>query len=293
MIPEFVRAIREVSPLAFMLENVRGLARPAFAEYFEYILLQLQFPSVEPGPGETQTQHRDRLRTKKLTARADYMVTWALVNAANFGVPQIRWRVIVVGLRADRFERPFDFPDPTHSRNALLTEQWVTGDYWRRHALRQRRLPPDLAGTIPRLVQAGREENLMPWRTVRDAIGHLPEPKSEPNFFTANHWLQPGARSYPGHSGSSWDMPAKTLKAGVHGVPGGENMLLKENGAVRYFTVHETALLQTFPPRWVFSGPWGETMRQLGNAMPVQLAETVSLAIAKRINARYQTVSPP
>ncbi len=51
-------------------------------------------------------------------------------------------------------------------------------------------------------------------------------------------------------------MPSKTLKAGVHGVPGGVNMLRHRNGAVRYFTVRELARLQTFPDTWSFSGNW-------------------------------------
>ena len=56
------------------------------------------------------------------------------------------------------------------------------------------------------------------------------------------------ARKYlAGHTGSALDEPAKTLKAGDHGVPGGENMLMLPDGTVRYFTVRESARLQTFP----------------------------------------------
>ena len=99
----------------------------------------------------------------------------------------------------------------------------------------------------------------------------------------SNHRQQPGARSYPGHTGSPLDEPAKTLKAGVHGVPGGENMLRAPNGEVRYFTVRESARLQTFPDDYVFHGSWSETMRQLGNAVPVRLAEMVGKDVARRL----------
>ena len=78
---------------------------------------------------------------------------------------------------------------------------------------------------------------------------------------------------YKGHTGSRWDWPAKTLKAGVHGVPGGENMLRADDGSVRYFTVREAARLQAFPDAYRFSGPWGECMRQLGNAVPVKVGQ--------------------
>jgi len=57
---------------------------------------------------------------------------------------------------------------------------------------------------------------------------------------------------------------------------GGENMLLSPDGSLRYFTVRESARLQTFPDDFVFHGSWSETMRQLGNAVPVELAAVVA-----------------
>ena len=79
------------------------------------------------------------------------------------------------------------------------------------------------------------------------------------------------------------DEPAKTLKAGVHGVPGGENMLRRRDGSVRYFTVRESARLQTFPDSFLFHGSWSETMRQLGNAVPVTLAELLAVDIRNHL----------
>jgi DNA (cytosine-5)-methyltransferase 1 len=79
------------------------------------------------------------------------------------------------------------------------------------------------------------------------------------------------------------DEPAKTLKAGDHGVPGGENTLLKPDGSLRYFTVREAAQLQTFPRDYVLRGAWSEAMRQLGNAVPVLLGETVARGIRQRL----------
>ena len=78
-------------------------------------------------------------------------------------------------------------------------------------------------------------------------------------------------------------MPAKTLKAGDHGVPGGENMMVKDNGTVRYFSVREAARLQTFPDGYVFHGTWSETMRQLGNAVPVGLAHIIASSVAEKL----------
>jgi DNA (cytosine-5)-methyltransferase 1 len=78
-------------------------------------------------------------------------------------------------------------------------------------------------------------------------------------------------------------MPAKTLKAGVHGVPGGENMLLNPDGSIRYFTVRESARLQAFPDQYELHGSWTEAMRQLGNAVPVELARVIAKDVATHL----------
>ncbi len=124
----------------------------------------------------------------------------------------------------------------------------------------------------------------LPWKTVRDAISDLPDPREgDHSPRIANHWLNPGARVYPGHNGSPLDDPAKVLKAGDHGVPGGENMLAYPDGEVRYFTVRECARLQTFPDEYVFMGSWTETMRQLGNAVPTLLGKVIAAAVYQRL----------
>ena len=120
---------------------------------------------------------------------------------------------------------------------------------------------------------------------MRDAISDLPDPEKHPWNDVLNHHFNPGARSYPGHTGSPLDEPAKTLKAGDHGVPGGENMLARLDGSIRYFTVREAARLQTFPDDYKFRGPWTEAMRQLGNAVPVRLAEVVARSVAQTIRS--------
>lgn len=86
-----------------------------------------------------------------------------------------------------------------------------------------------------------------PWQTVRDAIGDLPDPQSKAALKIANHEFRPGARSYAGHTGSVLDEPSKTIKAGAHGVPGGENTVVLDDGSVRYYTVRESARISNFP----------------------------------------------
>ena len=60
-------------------------------------------------------------------------------------------------------------------------------------------------------------------------------------------------------------------------------MLVRGDGSVRYFTVREAARIQTFPDGYVFHGSWTETMRQLGNAVPVALARIVAASVAEKL----------
>jgi DNA (cytosine-5)-methyltransferase 1 len=130
------------------------------------------------------------------------------------------------------------------------------------------------------------------WRTIRDAVRGLPEPvKRGEKAEIANHVQHPGARTYPGHGGSVLDMPAKTVKAGAHGTAGGENIALESDGkTARYFTTREAARLQTFPDEWVFTGSWGACIRQLGNAVPVDLATIFARRIHQELSTEPQSV---
>jgi DNA (cytosine-5)-methyltransferase 1 len=287
MFPEGIRAVREARPRAFVFENVKGLTRAGFRNYFEYIRLQLEHPEVEARADEDWFEHLARLERHHTAGTRDglnYRVVTRLLNAANHGVPQRRERVVFVGFRDD-LGIEWSFPDGTHSMEALLWDQ-AKGDYWDRHRvpLCHRTMPLNLRKRVERMEV---KPTTLPWLTVRDAIADLPDPELAPAKAATylNHRYQAGARSYPGHTGSPLDEPAKTLKAGVHGVPGGENMLLRPEGSVRYFSVRESARLQTFPDDYLFHGSWTETMRQLGNAVPVRLARAVGENVAMRLVA--------
>ena len=69
-------------------------------------------------------------------------------------------------------------------------------------------------------------------------------------------------------------------------MPGGENMILFPDGRVRYFTVRETARIQTFPDEYVFGTSWTENMRQLGTAVPVELGHQIAKGIKRRLAGR-------
>lgn len=277
MFPEAVRAVRELKPEAFLFENVKGLLRQSFSEYFTYIILQLSYPSITKPDSMTWEQHKELLlqHDAQNSSHKEYNVEYRLVNAADYGVPQLRYRVIIIGFRRD-IKTEWQFPKPTHSKEALLYSKWITGEYWKRHNLPIPECPLS-ENALEKLRKKVEEEKhaLLPWRTTRDAIGDLPDPCSVAAEQFNNHVFRPGAKSYPGHSGSSLDEPSKTIKAGAHGVPGGENTVILDSGEVRYYTVRESARIQTFPDDYQFSASWTESMRQIGNAVPVKLAESI------------------
>jgi DNA (cytosine-5)-methyltransferase 1 len=214
----------------------------------------------------------------------EYHVLVLKVNAADFGAAQKRNRVVVAGVHVD-LEVDLVPLAPTHSRERLVWDKWVTGDYWRRHRMRPPSMP-DADRALAKWLGANSEPPAtQPWRTVRDAIVGLREPDG-------NNWhvFQSGARSYPGHTGSVLDEPAKALKAGDHGVPGGENMMVLDEGGVRYFTVREAARLQGLPDEWSFATSWTESMRQIGNAVPVQLSEAIGGWMAETLRSARRVI---
>jgi DNA (cytosine-5)-methyltransferase 1 len=274
--PDLFRCVRETRPRAVIAENVKGLLRPSFKPYYDYILRELAAPFERRVKGEDWRDHDKRLQKALARPPADaterYSVMFQLVNAADYGVPQSRWRVFVVAFREDLGRQDWEFPVPTHSEAALMSSQ-ASGDYWLQHGVTSR------YAIAPSLIQA--PEGRLPWRTLRDAIATLPPPvdgKDHPGWL--HHYGWPGAREYPGHTPNDLDRPAKTVKAGVHGVPGGETVVRLDDGAIRYMTVREVARVMTFPDNWWLAGPRGEQMRQLGNAVPVALGQVVAGSVA-------------
>ena len=234
MFPQVVRAVRELKPRAILVENVKGLTRKAFANYFSYIMLQLSHPEISKRREESWSDHRDRLEkyhTKGSWSGLEYNVVPRLLNAANFGVAQKRERVFFVGFRMD-LGVAWTFPEETHDQDSLLVEQWISGEYWERHKVAKTHRPvmPERVAPRVRLLRSEGPGDLFgfgkqPWRTVRDAISDLPDPETGDCSLVWNHTHNAGARSYAGHTGSPLDEASKTLKAGDHGVPGGEIVL--------------------------------------------------------------------
>lgn len=290
MFPYACKAISVCTPSAFIFENVKGLLRKSFSSYFEYIILRLTYPEIGKNTSELWEDHLHRLEkvhTAQNYSGIKYNVIFRLIDAADYGIPQRRERVIIVGIKND-LGVEWAFPKKTHSLESLVWSQFVSGEYWERHGIK----PADVAcydGRINSLIKRLRGNSwffapeLKPWRTIRDQLKDVPTPDEEGTFHP-EHIFRDGARVYPGHTGSFIDLPSKTIKAGGHGVPGGENMMRTADGHVRYYTTYEAKLLQTFPKNYNVHGSWTESMRQIGNAVPVELSKLLSASVIQFIS---------
>jgi DNA (cytosine-5)-methyltransferase 1 len=287
MFPYAIKAIETLSPRAFVFENVKGLLRESFSEYLRYIILRLTFPDAHSTLKATWREHFASLQKIKYDfyKGTKYRVKYHLVNAADYGVPQCRERVVIVGIRSD-LNAIWEFPAATHSEEGLLWDKFVTGSYWDRHKIAKANREACQNGALSKVNQLRNtfgffQPELNPWRTIRDALHQVPDPRCKHSI--SDHVFRDGARTYAGHTGSDLDLPGKTIKAGGHGVPGGENMVRFPDGTVRYFTVYEAKLIQTFPKDFVITGAWGEALRQIGNAVPVALGEQIGNALFEKI----------
>ncbi len=240
--PAFIRVLSEVQPQAFVAENVAGLAAGAGRDRLCSLLAELR-GSAELGYG---------------LAGLAAMV----VNAADYGVPQKRRRLVIVGVRGAEFQ----FPEPAFG--------------------------PDRS---------------RPWRTAGEVIGA--EPIGEPNPSVVTYARCPDLRPSPydglifNGGGRPIDLskPAPTLLASMGGnktpwidtlgvVPayhahlaaGGEPRAGQVPGA-RRITVQEAALLQTFPAEMHFAGRRSSCYRQIGNAVPVLLAQAVGECLLRAL----------
>ena len=289
MFPHAIRGIRELAPKAFIFENVKGLLRPSFSEYFNYILLQLTYPQVLKKKEEAWNSHftrLERIHVQDSYQGLKYNVTYKLINAANYGIPQKRERVIIVGIE-DSLNQKFSFPQETHSQDRLLWDKFITQDYWNRFKIplsQREQLDTKTQKKVEKLQHYYGMYNppKLPWVTIREALYDLPNPLAANNDIN-DHQFREGARIYPGHTGSFIDDPSKTIKAGDHGVPGGENMIRFQNREVRYFTLLEAKRIQTFSDDYQISGSWTVGMRQLGNAVPVKLGYILGSSLERQL----------
>lgn len=181
MFPAMFKAVQEMRPKVVICENVRGLLRPSFVDYFQYIQNELSLP-FEKRDDEVKWQDHNADLTRILDQLSDddsnpdhYRVVMVPVNAASYGVPQVRNRVVIVAFRADlgvdvdgfeKYVKTERFSEAALFRSMRDED----GPYWKRHPTVEDHVRDRVRARLPKVIK---EDDCQPWRTMRDAIqGH-------------------------------------------------------------------------------------------------------------------------
>lgn len=204
----FYKTILKKQPRFFIAENVKGI--------------------LSLGKGSVVTQILEDF------SNAGYKVEIHKVNMADYGIPQHRERVIIIGQRNDLGnEMLFHFPNPTNSKDGIGLPKYVS---------------------------------------IKKAIGNLPAPgdlSKDPNNFGSKYkFIQ---RDFTAHRITDPDKPSPTILARGNG-KGGVCAIPHYNGE-RRLTIRESAIIQTFPKKFIFVGNMGSCYRQIGNAVPVRFGK--------------------
>lgn len=265
MFREFIRVVRDLRPRFFLMENVRGLLSAAIKHR----------PLAKRGPGHPHLAPEEMLGSalEQVTTelkKLGYYVTFDLLNAADYGVPQSRQRLFFLGSRDGE---DIKMPLATHSESgANGSRPWMTlrkaiGTLKKKHHFRE--FSPRKKRLLSKIPAGGN------WRD-------LPRSKQEAAIGAAFH-------SWGGRSGFlrrlSWDKPCPSLVT----TPNGNATCLCHPKATRPLSLEEYARIQGFPTDWKFDGSIDQQYRQIGNAVPIGLSKAIgkSLYAALSLPKRY------
>lgn len=253
LIYEFLRLVEEIRPFAFILENVPGLANGIGKPLFLQILKQLQ----ELGYNQT---------------------IYDVVNIADYGVPQARKRLLVMGTNDPTLR--LDFPPKTNSDPRLPSElpAWNTV----RSAISD--LSPIDAGKKnpfdPLHASAGLSETNLKRLTQTPKDGGDRTSWSE-DLVLECHKKSKGHKDVYGRM--KWDLPSPTITGGCVMVSKGRFGHPEQNRAI---SLREAARLQTFPDEFMFAGNFGQIAQQIGNAVPPLLAKRAAESLLKAVEGK-------
>jgi DNA (cytosine-5)-methyltransferase 1 len=240
----YLDVLRLVRPRAFLLENVPGLAYDVHQEALAHIL--------------------------SAVSELGYLSTWKILNAADFGVPQIRQRFFLVGLRAD--EAAFQWPDATHAQNpddglfTLGLPRWVTAG--------------DVIGDLDSEENASQDGHFAGGKH-HDLLPAIPPGDNYLFYTTERGYPEPKfkwrSRYWSFLLKLSPDLPSWTIQARR------SNNMGPLHWRNRILRIEEVRRLQTFPDDWVLAGTIDQRWRQVGNAVPPLLAQRLGEALAEAL----------
>ncbi|MFT3797188.1 DNA cytosine methyltransferase [Microbacterium sp.] len=257
MVYEFIRIVDEIQPRAFVMENVRGLLSMSLRA------------RTDPDASAEDTSHGSLLRDVIRRFEAiGYRVDCFVVNAVNYGAPQLRERVLLIGNREGKLA---NFPEPTHSNRPedellpFTTLGEAIGDGFID-------TDPSVLDFSPRKL---RYLSMIPeggnWRSLPVDIQKESMGKS---------WFLKGGRSAYWRR-LSFAFPSPTVVT----MPNHAGTSMCHPSQTRAITVGEAAAIQEFPADWQFQGSTQSKFRQIGNAVPVRLGTVLGNVVRELLHA--------
>jgi len=224
LFPEALRLVSECKPKAVMLENVRGFLDAVFTDY--------------------------RLNLKNQLKDMGYLASWHLLNASDFGVPQLRPRVVIVAIRKDLAKH---FYPPIPLTDGIMAK--TVGE------------------TLVDLMASNGWEHAMEWAAKANDIAPT---------LVGGSKKHGGADLGPTRARNAW------ASLGVNGKSLAEDAPPKGFNEMPRLTLRMAARIQGFPDDWQFSGGKTASYRQIGNAFPPPVAQAVASRIRDAITATSQ-----
>lgn len=224
LFPEGIRLVREIMPKAVMIENVRGILGPSFEEYRTFISEQI--------------------------SQLGYHTGWRLMNASDFGVPQLRPRVVFLAMRKD-VAHTLPWPAPS-----LLP-------------------PPTVGKTLLSLMKSNGWPLANDWAKRATQIGPT---------------IVGGSKKHGGPDLGPTRAKAAWLKLGVDGKGIANEAPAPDFVGTPRLTVRMVARIQGFPDEWTFTGSKTAAYRQVGNAFPPPVAAAVATELAQVLSGNKKSM---
>lgn len=221
LFPEAIRLTKEIRPKAIMLENVRGLQDPKFDDYRIYI-------------------------TESFEAMG-YHIIWKLIHSSDFGVPQLRPRMILVGIRKDLYHKDFLFP--TGSRQA-----------------------PSVGETLWDLLGEKGWKGVADWKEKADRIAPT---------------IVGGSKKHGGPDLGPTRAKRAWAEMGIDGKGIANEAPEEDFVGMPRLTCRMVARIQGFPDDWIFTGSKTAQYRQIGNAFPPPVAKAIGEEIKEYIRWKH------
>lgn len=235
---QYIKILEKKLPKYFLIENVPGMkSGKEFNTFFEQMMIDFQNVGLN----------------SKITNKKGYRIKYETLLASDYGVPQNRKRLIIIGTRNDIENEPM-YPEPTHTKDT------------------------------------GKNKHLLPHITIKEAISDLPPMFDEnfPNHIGTKHKVK--INGYVGNRQLDWDKPSPTITG--RGSRTGGAVIHPHPNRERRLSVRECARIQTFPDNFIFTGSNGANFAHIGNAVPPILAFHIAKEFKKVIDNEHIVFNP-